>query len=308
MMIATAIVVGFFVITASAALLSYYGTIETRADVQQSVVLSDDDGATWLNYNQPISYQFDGMGGDCEIVDYLIKNRASVEAPLDITTAFNTYGKGSAGVDVTYYKYAGYSFDDTIKGYSFENVEDPVGVDVIVEEVGNWLQWTFTYVDVIQAASVNIDYPNRDTGSEICIHNNDGQDPLHDPGTWLYTNDGEKAYEGNTLVTDLWWVEATGERNVDDTYVIKIHKTQINDCFHWHIVFTPQSGPAYFSNNNGANWNNFIDACLWEELTTPFTLQPGETMPFRIKYCFALNIMSGRYDITTQFVPTTVST
>lgn len=95
---------------ASAGLLTYYGTIETRADVEQSVVLWD--GSEWVNYNTPVSNNFDTTGGNCECYSHSIKNRASVEAPINIDTSINAYGKGPDGVDVSYImKYdAGHTF------------------------------------------------------------------------------------------------------------------------------------------------------------------------------------------------------
>jgi len=182
-------------------------------------------------------------------------------------------------------------------------VTEPIKVDIVVEEVGNWLQWTLTYSAPIQAASLNIDYPNAVTGSEICIHNNDGQDTSHAWGTWLYTNDGEQPGTGNTLVSSLTWVEATGARSTDSVYVIKIHKSAINDEFHWHVKVTPVGGPMYGTDYDGNTWGHMIDANFWQPLTTPFILQPGQVLPFRISYCFAINIMPGQYDITSKFVP-----
>jgi len=76
---------------ASGAILSYYGKIETTANVDQSVVIRE-PGGSWLDYNDiPIKRTIDGMI-NCH--DYTYKawiwNRACSEAPIgieDICTA-----------------------------------------------------------------------------------------------------------------------------------------------------------------------------------------------------------------------------
>jgi len=311
-----AVLIAFSMI-ATAGLLAYYGKVETTANVGQSVVLSDDGGDNWRNYNEPISYQFDGMGGDCEIVDYLIKNRASVEAEIDITTSYNTYGKGTAGVDVTYYKYAGYSYDGTIQ------LKDTGELEITVEEDENWVIWTFDYPvedwtgNGIISTNVII---ASDDGIEYQIHNNDGVDSGFAFGEWLYSeyDDGWHTGTGgnNQEVDGIWWIQASGERDAQGTdgiLQIKIHKSQLGETFYWASIPNVGSGwnegnYGFYPTPSGFTWSDTDntschEANFWEELTTPFTLQPGEELPFRIKYCFAINIMPGQYDITSTFVP-----
>jgi len=102
---------------ASAGLLTYYGTIETKANVEQSVVLWD--GSDWVNYNTPIEKDFDVTGGSCECFAHSILNRAEVEAPIDITESINAYGKGPEGVGVEYI--VGYW---NVAGHTFPSLED----------------------------------------------------------------------------------------------------------------------------------------------------------------------------------------
>ncbi|GAI03493.1 unnamed protein product, partial [marine sediment metagenome] len=204
-------------------------------------------------------------------------------------------------ITTTYMKRVPYSFDMTVRGRTFGNVQDPTaGIHMVVEEVGDWIQWTYTYPEILQAACVNIDYPLALTGTEICIHNNDGQDDTHAWGEWLYNPNGEQVKSGNTPVSELYWVEAEGERGVDDTYVVRILKSVINYDFHWHATYTPWfGGPMYVTNYDGSTYDNFYEAVLWQELTTPFPMQPGEQLQFRICHKFGLHVGEDTYYLTT---------
>jgi len=120
---------------ASAGLLTYYGTIETKANVEQSVVLWD--GSDWVNYNTPIEKDFDVTGGSCECFAHSILNRAEVEAPIDITESINAYGKGPEGVGVEYI--VGYW---NVAGHTFPSL-DNYDCDLVVPTDYSDIQYVF---------------------------------------------------------------------------------------------------------------------------------------------------------------------
>ena len=90
---------------ASGALLSYYGSIQTTATVEQSVVISE-DGSGWQNYDTPISRD---LGEVVSCNDYTYKawiwNRACSEAPVEIVDVCTAAPNGNdpEGFDITHY-------------------------------------------------------------------------------------------------------------------------------------------------------------------------------------------------------------
>ena len=271
----------------SATLLPFFGQVTTTANVQQAVVVSA-DGITWNNYDTPITHTIPepAPGGETFCVEQWIWNKASI--PVTVSLDTNIY----AGITTTYRIPAVYSFNQTYAN----------GVTITVGEEGDWLVWTFAFPEgsTTRRASVNIDYPLAITGSEICIHNNDGQDPLYPVGTWLYTNNGEIPGSGNTPVSSLWWVTATGTENGAENMVVRIHKTQINDEFHWHAYMARLGTTPIFTNFNGTTWDNFYYVDLWgAPLTAPFTLLSQQKLQFRICYAFDLHVGPGQYILTT---------
>jgi len=88
-------------LTASAGILSYYGTKETTANVLQSVVTSD-NMQTWHNYDEPIIREIEDM---VHCTDYCYKdwiwNRACDDAPIELSVEWLLAPGGPEGFDVT---------------------------------------------------------------------------------------------------------------------------------------------------------------------------------------------------------------
>ena len=81
----------------SAGLLSYYGKIETTANVQQSVLLDGED------YTTPITHELNAYGGCCLCFPHSLYNQGCVDADLDMSTVIDGNGNGPDGVYVHYY-------------------------------------------------------------------------------------------------------------------------------------------------------------------------------------------------------------
>jgi hypothetical protein len=287
-------------LVASAGLLTYYGQVTTEATVQQSVQLRN-VGGSWRNWDNPILKSFTTTGGDCEVEDFEIRNQASIEAEIGIDTSFNTYGKGSDGVTVTYWTPEVYSYQKNIPG---KDGDSPT-INVKVEDTGDgWLKWTYTGDDTTRTTpkmTVAIDYPN---GFAITTFD----DGIHDG--WYYAPDpdvessrvrlGDYAgYDGET--TGYAWVKTTKIGNVMTVSILKSH---LGDSFKWHGYANFYNGACWINPIEDGKWHaDLFNVNFWQPLTTPFTLQPGEELPFRIQYCFDIAIIPGQYDITSKFVP-----
>ena len=125
-----------------------------------------------------------------------------------------------------------------------------------VTEDGDWMVWTFDFPveeftgDGNLNVGLIIALDGEGKGPAFQIHNNDGTDSSYGWGTWLmspYDNGWHSNYI-NTPVTDLDWVEATGNRNVphgDGVMQIKIKISELGNAFHWAASPTVGSG---FSN------------------------------------------------------------
>jgi hypothetical protein len=316
----------------SAALLQYFGKVETTITAKQSVLLNGQD---WTN---TIVNDLELTGGCCEQYAYTLENQGCVEALLDITTSINSYGKGSAGVYVTYYMSVEYDHSESI------DIVDIYYLQVTVEDTGDgWLQWTFDFpTETWQGDGqlpLGLVIATDGVGGHPAfqIHNNDGTCAAYPWGTWLYSAwddtapgnwngwmTGDDTTEYNTPVDDpsLDWVEASGAyyaQGTDGILQIRIKKAVLGDTFHWAAY--PQTGggwyspykdkqmptPAGFTWGNSATvgTDNYHEAIILEEITGPFTLQPNEMIDFIIKYCLDIAIMPGSYTVTTKIVPVT---
>ena len=104
------IVLGIFLIASvSAAYLTHFGTVTVTADVKQSIVISEDGGQTWLNYNNGVETYIPEM---VHCTDYTYKywiwNRACVDVVVEIEDTWIEYPGNPDG----YEKY-NYIFGDT---------------------------------------------------------------------------------------------------------------------------------------------------------------------------------------------------
>jgi len=152
-----------------------------------------------------------------------------------------------------------YSFTDT------QDVSDGTVGDLVttVTEDSDWMVWTFDFPvenftgdgNLNVALIIALDGDGK--GPAFQIHNNDGTDASYDWGTWLMSPWGPTIGYGwfgwhstdvNTPVTDLDWVEATGNRNVPHNggvMEIRIKKSELGNAFHW--AASPTVGTGFFA-------------------------------------------------------------
>lgn len=317
-----AILAVLFIGVVSAALLQYYGQIQTTITAEQSVLV---DGKT---YDQPIIVTLprEGetvYGGDTICVCHNLTNRARNPISVILESEYN-----ESEVSVKYYKCLDYGV--VVQTGQYDDAAQVYPIAVTVEDLGEWIQWTFDFFaynttpvvgDGHFAGAVIISLDGSTPAFQI--HNNDGACSAFDFGTWLYSpydptgggwygwHTGEADW--NTPVDELWWVEATGARdfsaNPEGKLIVKIHKLKLGETFYW-AVYANQFG--FYNPNNGVSaypegfaWGTneiFEKATILEEITAPLTLEPEQTINFVI--CYELNpALIGETTIVTRVTP-----
>jgi len=316
---------------ASAALLDYYGRIRATVEVEQSILV---DNQNYLIIT-PDNIPEPAPGGENFYFKHTLTNQASIPVTVDFET---TYSPDGDGITTTYFELLGYSLSETI------GVQP---IDITVEDGECSVTWTIDfpleapYDGVVEGngsmvVGLIIALNGEGNGPAFQIHNNDGTDPSYAWGTWLVSpwgptiNDGWQGWHSgdtNTLVTELDWVEATGERynenNPDGLFTITIPKTVLSDDFHWALNLAIGSGfmSTYLTYEQGAypvvapntawDWStplvnmgtpNYIYTQLMGAVTS-MTIPSGTTVDFYIGYSFDVAIVPGTYEITTKVVP-----
>ena len=156
--------------------------------------------------------------------------------------------------DMEVYESLGYSFTESIdiEGSDFDLL-------LTVEDGDGWQTWTFDFPveeftgDGNLNVGLIIALDGEGNGPAYQIHNNDGTDATYPFGTWLMSPWGPTIGDGwfgwhsgdtNTPVTELDWVEASGNRNghTDGILQIKIKKSELVGTIHWAASPTVGSG------------------------------------------------------------------
>jgi len=309
----------------SAAVITYYGKVKVATTVSQAVLL---DGNS---YPFVIEETATVVGGESFCRPHYLTSQTSIPIDLQFDTTFSPALTDNE-ITVTYLKPLGYSWSGAIGG-------QPISIDV--EDGECQVTWTVDfpleapYDEVtegngLMAVGLIIALDGEGYGPAFQIHNNDGTDSNYPWGTWLYSPWGPTIGDGwfgwhsgsiNTPVSDLDWVDCTGGRynevNPDGLFTVIIDKCKLGEDFHWALYTAIGSG---FNSNyltyqqatypDAFNWaeplvtaTNYEYALLMEELTSPFTLQPKETLDFIICYSFDPLIQAGTYNIYSTVQP-----
>lgn len=236
----------------SAAILTIYASMTVTANVEQSVVL---DGVNSVSDNIAETY----IGGQTFCFDHELENRASVSAPIELTTSYSPDG---VGITTSYFKNVEYSYSKvwTANG----------DVLVTVEDTGDgWLEWT--YVATTPATSgtlkmtVEIDNP---TGFGITTFD----DGSHDG--WYYAPDGKAEVRlGDYAGVTTDWVETTANGNV---LTVEILKSKLCNTFKWH-GFANYNGAQVWINagQTGVGYGEPPFVATLNEVTNPITVPKG---------------------------------
>lgn len=301
---------------ASAGLLSYYGSVETTADVSQSVLIDGND------YETPLSHSFDINAGCTKIYKHKIKNTACVEAPIEITTDIDGYGKGPGGVNVDYYICDGWktltlenkdsNWDVINDGYYAEFTYNPCCPTLNWELRGTFMPET-NYVLIYYA-----DQPDRFA--------NWGGAPALELATFTSDINGNFTETGNQNLGQCIPIEADWNIGEDADYVASdgyIHgkgakiwivpasiydgvDTELTDWVPDEILFETDL-IAYFDCDINPI-PKYLHPYLDYEIpigTTTYLMDPGEEICLFMSYNFDVSIKPGLYDITTKIIPVT---
>ncbi len=329
-----AVLVGALVITASSALLTYYGKVTTTANVSQSVLL---DGGDYMN---PITKEFDVIGGCCKWSCHELENTGCVNAPITFNTQYSPDGDG---ITTKYYTPTHYTFQDTAG-------TQPVIITVTDGECH--ITWTIDFPGEAPyddpttegnghwAVGLVIATDGDGNGPSFQIHNNDGTDATYPWGTWLYSpwgptiNDGWMGWHSsgpgriNIPLDELscGWAEATGlkynEVNPDGIFTITIAKCVLGEDFHWalnlaigggfwgdYMTYEQMSYPVGIPYFDWANpivdmqIPNYEPATIMIDLSAGFTLGKYQSKEIIICHRFDIAMIPGTYIITSQIQP-----
>lgn len=308
---------------ASAALLDYYGRIRATVEVEQSILVDGQDWLTITSDNIPEP----APGGENFYFKHTLTNQASIPVTVDFET---TYSPPGDGITTTYFELLGYTYYENIPIDGSPNFP----LVVTVEDGECNVTWTFDFPVENFTGDGNLNVGliialNGDgNGPAFQVHNNDGTDPNYAWGTWLVSPWGPTINDGyfgwwsssvNTPVTQLDWIQATGNRNVphdNGILTITISKAKLGATFHWAASPTVGSGfwnasdvtmqtPSAFGWStpivNMATPNYHLAQVMGA--VTSMTIPSGTTVDFYIGYSFHVAIVPGTYVITTKVVP-----
>jgi len=293
----------------SAALLTYYGRITGTANVQQSVVFSDNTTTKTYSFNGNV------MAGDSYTDLVSIKNRANVPA----SAKFITTGDEVVGITTTYWKQVGYTDTKTTPDGT-----GTIPATIRVEDLVDSVRWT---IDIDETSEYVVNGGSAalmiGVGDQILyqVHPNDGVCSEYPFQTWLYSEyengwhtGGVGCGETNTLVEDMSEINTTGAirdevNNPLMIYTITISKSKLHPGeFKWAVALFGRTSntfsPGTFSWGD-TNTNNFHTATLGTEIPedTAFTIGAGETIDFAIVNEFDVALEPDTYTITTDIVP-----
>ena len=281
----------------SAAVITYFGQVQMTATVKQAVLLDGKD------YTQmPITESATVAGGECVCTHHWLESQTSVPVSLKFETDITYDG----GITVEYYKPV--ELQLTTSDFQYKN---PVfDVSVLVHWAGGKVIW-----------EVGMDEDDISghwsTGVQVMIA--DASEPKFTLGWSPGESTESPVYKpyisggwGTATTTLPDGMSVNGTYN-QVSYKIEIPVEYLGGCgatFNWAInieaSFPGYSGSQYAQYpKEWVRWTATSTATfqIGEPITSPFTLQPYESLDFIICYKFAVNIYPGTYTITTTVKP-----
>lgn len=306
MMTVTAILISCFIITASGAYLTYFGTIETTANIEQAVVIGKQPGV-WHNYNEPVEFVIpeSSPGGETFCYKFWVYNRASI--PVNVTFDTPSY----AGITTEIHAL------NPITTLILENKD--ASWDIIS---GDGIQATLTFDTVANNFNYGLTATGLQASTEYAIiYYADMPDRFVDwggdnPGALIdtFTTDGTGDCTQSNSVNLAMNLPSPPDANIDehdysgspDNYA-HAHGAKI-----WIVPTSDYSAPELIVWNPATYLFEtdliiYLDCNLGvedyfcklvEEITPPITMQSKQMIPMLICYTFDLHCV-GNYVLTT---------
>ena len=282
----------------SASVITYFGQVKMTATVTQAVLL---DGKDYTE--MPIEETATVAGGEFFLRPHWLKSQTSVPVSLKFETDITYDG----GITVEYYK--------PVKLHlTKEDFSSPVfGVNVLVYWAGGNVVWE---VGINESDIAG----HWSTGVQVMIAN--ASEPKFTLGWSPGISTTAPAYKpynsgvgwgtGTTTLPEGMSVNGTYNQV---SYKIEIPVKYLGGCgatFNWAInveaSFAGPQGSKNYQQNYPKDWvrwtaTNTTTFHIGEPITSPFTLQPYETLDFIICYKFAVDIYPGTYTIYSTVKP-----
>jgi hypothetical protein len=280
---------------ASAALLDYYGRIQTTVSVGQSVLLDDKD------VSQPISETVSAYGGETVCKYHWLRNRASV--PISVQLNSWAYGGIPDGVTIEYY---------ALKSTTWHVLAN-LGDDNRFNDVEAYVTKTDKCGSVEFKVEIVSENPNvAQYGMGIAISTNKATIDFQvfyrewqEPYGWYYQKYPWDTSPVIPLAESGTGITATGERT-GKVFTVEIPVELLGGYgatyyfamqFRTNLLGTYPEGINLWAQTNA---ELFADATVG--ITGPITLQPGEVLWFCIRYKFKPNFV-GEATIYTDIIP-----
>ena len=305
----TVLIAAMFIGVATAGVLTYFGEIKTTANIEQAVVIGSP--GDWHNYDDPIEYTIDAIGGDTFCYDQWIWNKASI--PVDVTFDTNecegittTYltplvilkatGDSTAEWTDAEKKIGSYSaklFWD-VSSRAFVDIDIPEGMTI--NDANSWSYW----INAPEDYAPNLVFYLDTTGngeSDTTVSARPENDPPNADVWYQIDQDTIGGYQGAYVVWEdgtgcpkykFLWSDVQSNYGSAEILKVKIGKGSIG---------TNQEITVYVDDFT-LNAETYGLDDIKVPLNTPFTLQPGQELPFRICYTFDLHC-EGTYVLTT---------
>ena len=260
--------VGIFAVLIAGTLIASAGLLTYYGQVTTTATVSQSILVDGKDYTVPITDSFATTGGCTVCKPHWIKNNACIEGAVSLDTTITGPG-GPSGVNVAYY------LDEWIDD---DNEYNNVVGNVYDDEP--YITWAI----------------NGDDTIDITFYN---------PTTWTvvfdYRVDGESGEDWSLTYDTITQGPCDGE-----TWGQKYNFVVINGVGEETVTVEP-CYKLEVSSRAGGEQQAYVPWITIErpELTSPFTLQPGEAIDFQIYHDFDIEIIPGTYIITTQFQPGT---